>query len=330
MLPERPLRTAPAHRRLDRMSAPLLVHLPNHLGDACMCLPALDLLARDGHAITLAGKRWIASLFGAYKWPVVPLNGWRETVSALRAARRRQPDLQALLFTNSFGSALRCQLASLPASGYATDGRRLLLRHAIPVPAAWRGDMHAVAYYFTLAARFVGAPDQAPPPRLDLRVPAQAIADARRMLAAAGVSDPYVVICPAAVGRHHGQVKAWSGFGRLADDLRRGGVTVVAFPGPGETATVRDAAPGAILMPESSVAVFAATLANSRLVIANDSGAGHLAAAVDAPLVSVFGVTEPAKTRPWGPRARLVGSERGWPDYRAVLAVVLATLDAGR
>ena len=49
---------------------------------------------------------------------------------------------------------------------------------------------------------------------------------------------------------------------------------------------------------------------------------GHLAAAVGAPLVSVFGVTEPGKTRPWGPHARLVGSGGGWPSYDEVRAAV--------
>jgi heptosyltransferase-2 len=316
---------------VDPMPTPLLVRLPNHLGDACMCMPALDLLAQRDYAITLAGKRWVASLFAGYDWPVVPLAGWREGLRALHDARRRQPQLQALLFTNSFGSALQCRLAGMPVSGYPTDGRRLLLRHAVPVPAAWHGDMHTVAYYHALAAHFAGTPpDLGPPMRLNLRIPAHAAVDARQMLGLAGISDPYVVLCPAAIGRHHGQIKAWPEFGRLSADLRRRGITVVAFPGPGETAAVHAAVPATIVLPECDVAVFAATLAGSRLVVANDSGAGHVAAAVNAPLVSVFGVTEPSKTRPWGPSARLVGSERGWPNYEEVLATSLATLETGR
>ena len=48
----------------------------------------------------------------------------------------------------------------------------------------------------------------------------------------------------------------------------------------------------------------------------------NLAAAVGAPLVSVFGVTEPEKTRPWGPRVRMLGSGSRWPPYDEVAAVV--------
>lgn len=308
------------------MPAPILVRLPNHLGDACMCLPALDLLARSGHALTLMGKGWAGSLFGAHDWPVIAAGNLPDSVAALRAARRQEPALEALLFTNSLHSALQCRLAGLPVSGYDTNGRRLLLTRALPIPAAWRGDMHVVAYYFTLAAQFAGVPAGAPPERLALRLTAASRMAASRMLAAAGVPRDFIVLCPGAVGRHHGKVKAWSGFGRLAADLRARGHAVAAFPGPGETAAVRAAVPGTVVLPETDVATFAATLAASRLVVANDSGAGHVGAAVDAPLVSVFGVTEPWKTRPWGPGTRCVGSERGWPPYEEVLAAALAAL----
>jgi heptosyltransferase-2 len=98
------------------------------------------------------------------------------------------------------------------------------------------------------------------------------------------------------------------------------------MPGPGETAAVTTALPGAAILPESDVGVFAAVLAGARGVIANDSGAGHLAAAVGAPLVSIFGVTEPGKTRPWSSRLTMVGSGSGWPTYEAVRAAVDAMI----
>ena len=304
----------------------LIVRLPNHLGDACMCLPALDRLARHGHALQLVGKGWARSLFAAYDWPVVTVGEFWPTVASLRALARSSPRRQGLLFTNSFSTALQFRLAGIRATGYARDGRSPLLQVAVQVPVQWRhGPMHMVAYYETLAAHLLGAPAE-PTPRISLRLSAAARDGARAVLAAAGVADSYVVLCPAAVGRHHGKVKAWHGFGRLADDLHARGVTLVACPGPGETAAVRAAVPGVTVLPEVGVDVFAALLEASRCVVANDSGAGHMAAAFNAPLVSVFGVTEPNKTRPWGPRARLVGSERGWPRYDEVLATVVAEL----
>jgi heptosyltransferase-2 len=304
----------------------LIVRLPNHLGDACMCLPALDLLAAHGHPLSLVGRSWARALFAAYDWPVTPVGAFWPTVGALRALRGG--GARGLLFTNSFGTALQFRLAGVPATGYARDGRALLLRHAVAVPAAWHGSMHMVEYYLALAGALTATAPPAPR-QLTLKLTDTARVQAAAALAGVGVHGRYVVLCPAAIGLHRGRVKAWSGYGQLAEDLRARGVTVVASPGPGETEAVRTAVPGTTMLPEMPVDVFAALLARARLVVANDSGAGHVAAAVNTPLLSVFGVTEPTKTRPWGPRATMVGSEQGWPDYAAVLGAALAIVDAG-
>ena len=108
------------------MSAELIVRLPNHLGDACMSLPALELLASRSHQLTLAGRAWAADLFAGYPWQVVRLPQERRArLAALRAAVR--PRTAALLLTNSIGSALDFRLARLSSTGYSTDARRLLL-----------------------------------------------------------------------------------------------------------------------------------------------------------------------------------------------------------
>lgn len=303
----------------------LFVRLPNHLGDACMTVPALTRLAAHGYAPTLVGRAWARDLFAAYPWPAVALmGGMRDRARALRAAGTDTRD--ALLFTNSFGSALDFFLARRRACGYATDARRLLLRDAYPVPAQWAAGMHMVEYYWALASRFLG--DDAPPPaQLDFRIAPAALERAQMLLAQAGVGPRYVVLCPVAVGLHRGRVKAWSGFGPLADELRARGETIVACPGPGEDAAVRAVLRDATILPSTDVGTFAALLAGSRLVVANDSGPGHIAAAVGARLVSVFGVTEPVRTRPWGRNVTLVGSERGWPVYDEVTQAVFAALD---
>ena len=299
---------------------PLIVRLPNHLGDACMSIAALDALAAAGCALTLAGRPWIRSLFEAYPWPTVALrDSRRDNVRALRAAAAGS---RGLLFTNSFSTALEFRLAGIAATGYARGGRSLLLAQAVAVNDA----DHMVEYYHRLAATVIAQP-AAVPDALDLRIGDAARRRMRGALADAGVSHPYVVLCPVAVGLHHGKVKAWDGFTRLHRDLRARGHRVIALPGPGERDEVRRVLPEAVVLPESDVGAFAALLADARLVVANDSGPGHLAAAVGAPLVSVFGVTEPGKTRPWGPRVRMVGSGGGWPSYEEVTAAVDGLLD---
>ena len=276
-----------------------------------MALPALDLLSESGFALTLAGRPWATNLFSAYPWTVVSLPGSR--IQTLREIEVKT----GLLLTNSFSSALEFKLAGISAVGYARDGRSWLLSKAIKVNA---GD-HMVEYYYRIATALSGSgPDI--PRDLRLRIDTSARRRAQELFAAHGVQTPYVVLCPVAVGFHRGKAKAWDGFTRLCGDLVTAGTHVVALPGPNETVAVRGALPGASVLPESDVATFAAVLAGARLVVANDSGPGHLAAAVGARLISVFGVTEPEKTRPWSTRATLIGSSAGWPAYAEVRSAV--------
>lgn len=284
-----------------------------------MALPALDLLAGSGFALTLVGRAWAKDLFAAYAWTVVSLPSSR--VERLRILRNVKVN-KGLLLTNSFGSALEFQLAGISAAGYARDGRSWFLRKAIAVNAS----DHMVEYYYRLATSLVSTSLDIPRD-LQLRIGNNAVQRAHDLLAMYGVNANYVVLCPVAVGFHRGKVKAWAGFTRLNRELLACGRQVVAMPGPNETAAVCDTLPGAIVLPESDVATFAAVLAGARLVVANDSGPGHLAAAVGARLISVFGVTEPEQTRPWSTSATLVGSGDAWPYYEDVRFAVDAALD---
>jgi len=313
----------------------LIVRLPNHLGDACMALPAIQCLAGSAESMALAGRPWAVELFAAMPWPVIALPADRkQSIGALRAALQARPrEVESLLLTNSFSSALEFRLAGARPSGYATDGRRLLLHEAIAVPREWAGDMHTAAYYLHLAQAYRQRHGAAAPARRTAAAPAPHlnVAESARgrcaaALAAAGVATPYVVLCPTARGLHRGREKCWDGFGRLADELQAAGQAVVVCPGPGEADAARAAVPGAPLLEALDLGAFAALLAGSRLVVANDSGPGHLAAAVGATLVGVFGVTDPTKTRPLGPAVHIIGGMAGWPAYGAVADQVRALL----
>ena len=280
-----------------------------------MALPALDLLADHGFTLTLAGRPWARDLFSAYPWKVISFGS-----SRIQALRNVGMDT-GLLLTNSFSTALEFRLAGISAVGYARDLRSWLLDKALAVNAS----DHMVEYYVRLARVLVDTSTEVPRD-LQLRISEPALWHAQQLLAAHAVEPRYVVLCPVAVGFHRGKLKAWSGFARLNAELLAEGVQVVAMPGPNESDTVRQALPGATLLPESDVATFAAVLASARLVVANDSGSGHLAAAAGARLISVFGVTEPETTRPWSTRATMVGSGNGWPSYQAVRSAVDSAL----
>jgi len=302
--------------------AALLIRLPNHLGDTLMCLPALDRLAQAGYRLDLLGKPWAAALLAAHGWRVhTAANDLHRSFKQWRALRAATGAERALLLTHSFGTAVAARLAQLVVIGYATAGRSPWLDFPVAVPARWRGDMHTVEYYDALVAAVLGVgPRQAPP--LSLRIEPRATQAARALLAGARVEAPYVVLCPGATGRHRGREKTWGGFAPLTAWLLARGQRVVALPGPGEQASFEQALPGATILPQTDVAAFGALLAASRLVVANDSGPSHLAAAVGARLITLFGVTEVEKTRPWSDRATVLGSGAGWPSFDAVVAAV--------
>ena len=53
----------------------VLCRLPNHVGDCCMCLPALRLLAASGFTPALVGKRWAEDLMAGMGWRFDPIEG---------------------------------------------------------------------------------------------------------------------------------------------------------------------------------------------------------------------------------------------------------------
>jgi len=305
----------------------MIVRLPNHLGDACMATAALDLLAARGHALTLVGRPWARDLFAGYTWPMVPLAPGRlaRLRELNRLARSMPRGTPAVLLTNSFSTAFEFRLAMLNPVGYDTDGRGWLLSRSFPVPDRWALDMHTVEYYHWLARCVIDRPLPGPT-RIELRLAPAAFEHARWALSAAAVAQPYVMLCPVATGQHRGQVKAWDGFARLCGELLQSGRRVLACPGPGEHEAVLRAAPGALLLPQTDLGTFGALLSMARVVVANDSGPGHLAAAVGARLISVFGVTQVEKTRPLGLNVQVVGGNAGWPGYEEVRAAVFAAL----
>ena len=81
-------------------------------------------------------------------------------------------------------------------------------------------------------------------------------------------------------------------------------------------------------------AELAALLAQCAAVCCNDSGGMHLAAAVDVPVVAVFGLTDPARTGPLG-RARVIAPpgvavSRSIPRHSPEAARALASIAPGR
>ncbi|MDO5102638.1 MAG: glycosyltransferase family 9 protein [Lautropia sp.] len=310
-----------------------------------MSLPTLWHLHQRGYQLELVGKGWASALLAGTHWRVHQLpNGLRARVNLLRRlrqkARSQDPGfnqrLNTLLLTNSFSSALEARLAGLKSIGYRQDGRGWLLRHAHPQPT----DMVHESERFWLLAhplapirneRPFSAQHQSPPealpacpvPRLPLSLEAQQNALSRlaqhRLASMADPSarPPFVCLVPFATGTLKGASKAWPGFPELCRRLSRH-LPVVILPGPGaESSHARLNYPDAISLENASLDVYAAVMARASLVIANDTGPGHLAAAVGAPLISILGPTDSRRYGARGPNVSLLQHDP-WPQENTI------------
>jgi heptosyltransferase-2 len=137
-----------------------------------------------------------------------------------------------------------------------------------------------------------------------------------------------VLICPFAGGTWDKADKTWPGFATfVAEALPALGRPIVVCPGPGEEERIaREHFPGATLLPGVGLGHYAALMQQAGLMVSNDTGPGHMAAAVGLPLVSVMGPSDPRLWHPWGPGVRVLGGDGHWPGADAVLAACRTSL----
>lgn len=311
---------------------PLIVRLRNWVGDVILGVPALQLLQSHGYELQLVGKGWASSLLAGQRWPTLKRAGTlRERVAQLRTLRREaragDPGFDrrenALVLPTSFSGALEMRLAGLHAVGYAQEARGLLLARAEVI--TYGG--HALVSYWDLACRLLRI-EAAPPRRIALQILPADQAQADALLAAHGVRPGFVVICPFAGGQFEKQDKTWPVFAEFTRALRRRDAAIVACPGPGEETIISEQHPGVKLLAGVDLGVYGGLLRRAALVVANDTGPAHLAAAVGTPVLSVLGPTRPEQWAPWGPEVEVVRRWPAWPTVDEVLARVDARLGA--
>jgi len=280
----------------------VLVRLPNWLGDALMARPFLHALRRRAARarITAWGPGPLLELLAADATfdDAVTLPGSPRGVG--------EPAFDvACVLPPSFSSAWRALACGARTRlGFASEGRSPLLTHAQRRPA--RGERHLAGEYLDLIGEH-GAPEAPPalvPPEAGRRAAAARLAEA-------GFSDRRLaVLAPGAV---YGAAKRWplERFAELARALARAGLVVLACGGADERGACDAlAAPGAgaaaSFAGRTGLAEQAALCAAADVVVSNDSGMAHLAAAVGAPTVAIFGSTSSAWTAPLGARVRVV------------------------
>ena len=227
----------------------------------------------------------------------------RGRASLIRLGRRlsRGGFDTAIVLPNSFKAAALAAVAGIPRRvGYERDGRGVLLTDRL-IPRRHRGSFVPVSTLdsYLGIARYMGADN--PSPVMHQLVAPEADRALLQRLTDAG-TDPattqYMLVNPGAPS----PVRRWSPrrMAHLCEMMvERFGVRPVVTGTPGERDSVgqlleRVTVP-VLDLPELStdLHLLKAMIARSRLMVTNDTGPRHLAAALGTPLLTLFGPTAP-------------------------------------
>ena len=279
-------------------SATVVIGL-NWVGDNILALPtyrALQHRFKQEGGIAVAVPENVAALLASSGIcrKVISWNGnTRERIAALRRGRFRR----AVILPNSFRAAAITYAAGIGERwGYSTDCRSILLTHVIP---RLKDRGHQLDDYTRLLAA-INAPrvvDEIP----SIKLPVAVRERARRKLRARGVRVDRPLFGIHAGGLY-GRAKHWGDdrYREVAERLRGDGFGVVLLTSPGEREQAEAISSSCDNLPmigeSGDVLELAAAISHCSVVITNDSGPLHLAAALAVPSVSIFGPTDPDRT----------------------------------
>ena len=300
----------------------MVVRVPNWIGDAVMCLPALRALRRilPNAKITVVSRPGSADIFRdadcADEILVYERSGLSSAWKQSQEWRRRRFDL-AVLFQNAFEAAAIAFMARVPARiGYDAESRGFLLTHPIPSPA-WKNERHEVFYYLNIISELERALTGSTAPELIGPEFALHVSDDRRRQAqdllrrhATHGGGPLILLCPGSV---NSRAKRWPAerYAALSDQFIEEGATVALIGSPGERDVSEEVCAHARHQPitltgETSVAEVTGLIAIADLLVTNDTGPAHIGPAVGTPTLVIFGPTNPVTTRPFGPAGVVV------------------------
>ncbi len=229
--------------------------------------------------------------------------GIRETIRFAWRLRRSKFNV-ALVLHPTYRSHWIVRLAGIPVRiGYQRKGGRLLT-HRLP-HRKQEGRRHEADYTLDLV-RFMGLHPPAPHPVVPVRPEAERRVSALLEKLGLSASEPLVVLHPSASCPS----KRWlpQRFAEVADRLiDTTGHRMILVAGPGDLRYANEVEQAmrcraVNLAGMLSIAELACVLKRCRLLISNDSGPVHVAAALGTPVVTIFGRNQPGLSQGrWGP-----------------------------
>ena len=294
----------------------ILVWLPSPLGDAVLCTPALRAIRQhfESSKITFFGNPVVRGILSPSsfndRWLEHDTNNPFSIAKMLKAHKFNH----AILFKNSFASALAVFLAGIPSRiGYARDRRGFLLTEKLYPPKLPDGKLKPVSminYYFAIASR-LGA--DTTDKNLELSIQQQDRENIKTKLPQVSRSQgPVVIIVPGAAA---GPSKRWFSerFAQTAGWLitnYNATVLISVAPTPVEKRIAKEICESSRLSMQTqqndidnkivnladnpvSFGELKALFEAADLVISNDTGPRHIAIALRRKIISLLGPNNP-------------------------------------
>ena len=297
----------------------IMVRGANWVGDAVMTVPALCELRRIfplAH-ITLFTRSWARGIFEDADFidEILTFETGKSKAGDVFAnskiIKEKCFDL-AVLFPNSFESAMVAKLGKIPARfGYAKEGRSILLTDSIKIPE-WKNERHEVYYYLNLVAaverKLTGTETVSfDNPKIDLKISEARKIEARKILEANGVDLSRQTIA-LGVGSTNSRAKRWqtASYAELNDKLQTDlNANVIIVGAENELDVAREVFDQSKIKPviltgKTDLAEAVAVLSEVDLLVANDMGLAHIAPAVGTKTLVIFGPTNELTTKPIG------------------------------
>ena len=297
----------------------ILIRATNWIGDAIMTTPAVRTIRRNfprAH-ISILALEWVADVFAASPHVdeiiIYDKKGRHQGLAGLRRLGRELANHDfdaAILLQNAFEAAFLTWLAHIPVrAGYRRDGRSLLLTHGVRIRPEVR-KKHQVYYYQEMLAGLGLTPGSN---ELFLALSPEAEKWAAKFRAKLG-GGLLVGLNP---GAAYGPAKCWPAarYGELGARLNRElGAEILVFGTASDretTAEIKKFAPEHIhdLAGKTSLSQAMALIGCCDVFVTNDSGLMHVGAALNIPLLAIFGSTDSVATGPFSSQAVVIEKE---------------------
>ncbi len=265
--------------------AKLIVRLPNWIGDTLMTYPMLLALQNRGVDFVCLGHPWAKELFSGTDLNIVSSPEIKNSKWSYRFYREYNFDV-GLLCPKTLSS-----LAPMRLAGIYTIGYHFLSRQSL----AYNDELHTVENYFDLAKGYLKEDLDASSFDSFIPIDEKSVALGQNLIEEK-IKEEYIVICPYATNLHKGKNKEWPFWNDFC--VKYSETKIVAVVSESDYTRCCNDFPD-ILVLSNTLSVSAYVMREAKFVLANDSGAMHLASFFGANVIGLFGATEINKTRPW-------------------------------